>query len=202
MPSSGFRPWVGALESQRAEPIAIIGLGCRFPGGATSPEEYWRVLRKSEPEVAGWSGKVQDPCLRCGDFPLGRRTQGFRPDRPKLGRFLHGRTRTGKGADGYGPGVEGMDFANPNPAMRLDHLVMFPSVSSVLGSPGQANLAAANAFAHHDRLAGAEAALRSAAPASVLDARRSPAGPPSAAQVGQAGLRARRQPRPRGSPTS
>jgi acyl transferase domain-containing protein len=52
MPSSGFRPWVDALESQRAEPIAIIGLGCRFPGGATSPEEYWRVLRKSRPEVA------------------------------------------------------------------------------------------------------------------------------------------------------
>ncbi|HEY2516899.1 MAG TPA: beta-ketoacyl synthase N-terminal-like domain-containing protein, partial [Polyangiaceae bacterium] len=27
------------------EPIAVIGIGCRFPGGATSPEDYWRVLR-------------------------------------------------------------------------------------------------------------------------------------------------------------
>lgn len=29
----------------RAEPIAIIGLACRFPGAATS-EDYWRILRE------------------------------------------------------------------------------------------------------------------------------------------------------------
>ena len=27
-----------------AEPIAIVGMGCRFPGGANSPAEYWRLL--------------------------------------------------------------------------------------------------------------------------------------------------------------
>jgi len=26
------------------EPIAIIGLGCRFPGGANTPEGYWKLL--------------------------------------------------------------------------------------------------------------------------------------------------------------
>jgi acyl transferase domain-containing protein len=26
------------------EPIAIIGLGCRFPGGVTDPESFWRLL--------------------------------------------------------------------------------------------------------------------------------------------------------------
>ncbi|HEX8700828.1 MAG TPA: SDR family NAD(P)-dependent oxidoreductase [Myxococcaceae bacterium] len=26
------------------EPIAIVGLGCRFPGGAKDPESYWRLL--------------------------------------------------------------------------------------------------------------------------------------------------------------
>src|SRR6266545_796570 len=28
----------------RPEPIAILGIGCRFPGGAGSPEAYWRLL--------------------------------------------------------------------------------------------------------------------------------------------------------------
>ncbi len=36
---------VDALESRRGEPIAIIGLACRFPGGASTPEAYWALLR-------------------------------------------------------------------------------------------------------------------------------------------------------------
>jgi acyl transferase domain-containing protein/thioesterase domain-containing protein/acyl carrier protein len=34
-----------AIQRARTEPIAIIGLGCRFPGGANDPEAYWRLLR-------------------------------------------------------------------------------------------------------------------------------------------------------------
>ena len=26
-------------------PLAIVGIGCRFPGGASSPESFWRLLR-------------------------------------------------------------------------------------------------------------------------------------------------------------
>jgi acyl transferase domain-containing protein len=31
-------------EQARAEPIAVIGLSCRFPGAA-DPQAYWRLLR-------------------------------------------------------------------------------------------------------------------------------------------------------------
>ena len=34
-----------ADHAELAEPIAVIGLACRFPGGAVNPEDYWRILR-------------------------------------------------------------------------------------------------------------------------------------------------------------
>lgn len=34
-----------AVENAQREPIAIIGLGCRFPGGATNAESFWQLLR-------------------------------------------------------------------------------------------------------------------------------------------------------------
>ncbi|QWR76994.1 SDR family NAD(P)-dependent oxidoreductase [Candidatus Magnetomonas plexicatena] len=34
-------------EILNAEPIAIIGIGCRFPGGADNPESYWKFLESA-----------------------------------------------------------------------------------------------------------------------------------------------------------
>jgi len=31
-------------ERARSEPIAIVGLGCRFPGGVVDAGTYWDVL--------------------------------------------------------------------------------------------------------------------------------------------------------------
>ncbi|MFN6571716.1 SDR family NAD(P)-dependent oxidoreductase [Dendronalium sp. ChiSLP03b] len=34
------------------EPIAIIGIGCRFPGGANNPEAFWRLLQNGVDAIA------------------------------------------------------------------------------------------------------------------------------------------------------
>jgi acyl transferase domain-containing protein/acyl carrier protein len=37
---------LATVEKKRHEPIAIIGVGCRIPGGANDPEEFWQLLRE------------------------------------------------------------------------------------------------------------------------------------------------------------
>ena len=33
-----------AAERKQREPIAIVGIGCRFPGQADSPDAFWQLL--------------------------------------------------------------------------------------------------------------------------------------------------------------
>ncbi len=37
---------VAALEQAHREPIAVIGMGCRVPGGGNDPQSFWRLMRE------------------------------------------------------------------------------------------------------------------------------------------------------------
>ncbi|WP_435887211.1 type I polyketide synthase [Streptomyces antimycoticus] len=54
----GSRPAVSGASSVGValddDPIAIVGMSCRFPGGVRSPEELWRLLASGQDAVTGF----------------------------------------------------------------------------------------------------------------------------------------------------
>jgi acyl transferase domain-containing protein len=74
-----------ALEARAREPIAIIGMACRFPGGANDPDAFWRLLFEGRDAV----GRV--PADRWDADAL------YDPDPDALGKIT---TREGAFLDG------------------------------------------------------------------------------------------------------
>jgi len=51
---------VTELQQASTEPIAIIGLGCRFPGGANSPAAFWQLLEQGVDAISPVPGDRWD----------------------------------------------------------------------------------------------------------------------------------------------
>ncbi|MFE2544023.1 SDR family NAD(P)-dependent oxidoreductase [Actinacidiphila glaucinigra] len=43
-----------AVSVREDEPIAIVGLGCRYPGGVESPEDLWRLVLEGRDAISGF----------------------------------------------------------------------------------------------------------------------------------------------------
>ncbi|WP_242454417.1 type I polyketide synthase [Bailinhaonella thermotolerans] len=105
VPDEDAAPAGGERTAEPGEAVAVIGLGCRFPGGVTGPESYWDLLVNGREAV--------------GEVPEGR-WDAFDDGSPEVAELLTTVTRRG----GFLDDVAGFDAAffgiTPTEAAAMD----------------------------------------------------------------------------------
>jgi len=127
------------MESARTEPIAIIGIGCRFPGGVNDLQSFWRILR------GGVDAIVEIPPDRWNADAF------YDPNRQTPGKMCSKQGGFIENIDEFDPQFFGI---SPREAMEMDpqQRMMLEVTWEALENAGQAP----------DRLSGSQTAVFSA----------------------------------------
>ncbi|MEU7723633.1 type I polyketide synthase, partial [Streptomyces tibetensis] len=95
-----------AVDERAREPIAIVGMACRLPGGVRGPEDLWELLRSETDAVS------PAPSDRGWDV-----TAMYSPDPDRPGTTYCREGGFVRGVDRFDPGLFGI---SPNEALAMD----------------------------------------------------------------------------------
>lgn len=106
----GLQDRIDALQREQHEPIAVIGMACRFPGGADNPDAYWDLLSQGRDAT--------------GELPAGRWSMeaSYDPDPDAPGKSYVRRGGFLAQVNGFDPqlfGISPREAASIDPQHRL-----------------------------------------------------------------------------------